>query len=397
MTEKARFAGLLGLGLLAAALFAATGGLARAQTPPPDPPIAVFNALGLTSEDTANSRGESASADGKKVVGYYNTWSPRGFVWDFNFDPVTKGELGVLAGPYTETYGICISADGRYAAGRGWTLSDGSGDNIHRAYFWEFSNGIWMPTALPILLNGAPGYYDYAYGMNPEASVLVGSSSSARGLEAARWLATVDEYGARTWTVEPLGDLPGGDYWGQAYGCSADGGIIVGQSMIRGGTRAFRWEDGGLADIGTLPKLKWSAAWACSADGTRIVGESFNNRGRDEKAFLWESGKMTAIPDLPGGKVLNEATDISPNGRYIVGWGMSAAGVEAFIFDTETGTLNTIKALLQSQGNALPAGWTPQFVSDVTDPDANGQVTVVGRGLNPQGKVEGYRAVITPQ
>jgi probable HAF family extracellular repeat protein len=387
--RKIRFLGMMViLGLAVAAVSASVlGWAARGATP-----NAVFNALGFRSSADKDSRATGVSADGAKVVGYDNYPSPRGFVWD----SATGQAVELDANQWSlETYGWCISADGQFAGGRAWYDQD-----HHRAYFWSLVNGAWMPSALPDLPGSIgtilPDYNVHAYEMTPDASVLVGVGESARGVEACRWTATILEDGTRTWAIESLGDLPGGDLWAEAYACSADGLIVVGQGTIKNGTHAFRWVNGVMTDLGTLPKLSWSAAWSCSADGSVVVGKSWNIQGKDDKAFLWQNGAMTAIPDLAGGKTMNEATAISPDGQYIVGWGTTSAGREAYIYNVGTQIMNTVKALLQSHGGVLPAGWVPQYACAVTNTDANGQITIVGRGKNPQGKIEGYRAIITP-
>ncbi len=378
-------AGLVGITLLSGP----AGWAARAQAPTD----AVFNALGFATDDYVDSRAEAVSANGKMVVGYHRSLSEnygdRGFVW--------SGETGTavrLEANATSTYGWCISSDGTQAAGRAWI----DGVIGHRACLWshDLGSGFWVPHMLPGLKD-PPFYLDQlcVYGMNPDASILVGVAQTDRGYEACRWISTIENE-TRVWTIESLGDLPGGSVKAEAWSCSADGRIVVGASEVKFGWHGFRWENGMMTDLGTLAKKKFSAAWSISADGSRIVGECWNTRGKDETATLWQNGKMTAIPDLPGGKTLNEATGISPDGRYVVGWGSTANGVEAYIYDTVSRTLSSIKALLQNQGNVLPNNWTPQFAAAVTNADANGQVTVVGRGLNPLGKVEGYRAVITP-
>jgi uncharacterized membrane protein len=91
-----------------------------------------------------------------------------------------------------------------------------------------------------------------------------------------------------------------------------------------------------MQDLGTLPGYDRSFANAVSADGSVVVG------GSGRRAFRWTaSGGMedlntTYASLLTNGSVLIEARAISPDGRYIVGWGDNAAtrGYEAFLLDT---------------------------------------------------------------
>jgi probable HAF family extracellular repeat protein len=95
-----------------------------------------------------------------------------------------------------------------------------------------------------------------------------------------------------------------------------------------------------MQDLGTLGG-GYSEAYGVSADGSVVVGWSYNAAGGD-RAFRWTaSGGMedlntTYASLLTNGSVLLEARAISPDGRYIVGWGYNAATgrTEAFLLDT---------------------------------------------------------------
>ena len=58
---------------------------------------------------------------------------------------------------------------------------------------------------------------------------------------------------SRAASFTPLGDLPGGGVFGAAYGVSADGVVVVGESQGASGTEAIRWTLGsGLVGLGDL-------------------------------------------------------------------------------------------------------------------------------------------------
>jgi probable HAF family extracellular repeat protein len=98
-----------------------------------------------------------------------------------------------------------------------------------------------------------------------------------------------------------------------------------------------------MQDLGTLGG-DWSYAYGVSADGAVVVGMATNAAG-DWRAFRWtasggmEDLTMTYANLLADGSKLQAATAISPDGRYIVGWGYHAipgqiGRIEAFLLDT---------------------------------------------------------------
>jgi probable HAF family extracellular repeat protein len=76
-----------------------------------------------------------------------------------------------------------------------------------------------------------------------------------------------------------LGTLGGN--WSQAYGVSADGSVVVGEYLISGSRRAFRWTAlGGMQDLGALPDYSSIVvAEDVSADGRVVVGTAYDSSG----------------------------------------------------------------------------------------------------------------------
>jgi len=136
-----------------------------------------------------------------------------------------------------------------------------------------------------------------------------------------------------------LGDLPGGTFSGGAFGVSADGSVIVGNSNSANGTEAFRWTQGtGIVGLGSLIGGSSFASYgnATSADGSVVVGQS--NSASDYQAFRWtQAAGMVGLGDLPSGINFSAAYGVSADGSVIVGVGHSASGQEAFRWTLATG------------------------------------------------------------
>jgi len=252
------------------------------------------------------------SADGAVVVGVASNAAgqERAFRWTASGG---MQDLGTLGG--TQSYAFGVSADGAVVVG----ASNG------RAFRWQ--NGVMQ--ALGDFGNGS-----YASGVSADGAVVVGWAYNRSGQIAVRWTASGG--------IQDLGTL-GGNAWASAV--SADGTVVVGwaeNSVLQ--RRAFRWENGIMQDLGILG-IGLSKAWGVSADGSVVVGYAYNAAGY-QRAFRWtasvgdmESLYATYAHLLTNGSVLEVARAISPNGRYIVGWGYNAATnrTEAFLLDTGTG------------------------------------------------------------
>ncbi len=175
------------------------------------------------------------------------------------------------------------------------------------------------------------------------------SVHSTMGKGAARWWRALWlVWVVVAWAAQPslaqrliwLGTLGGDSSW--ALGVSADGSVVVGSAHNAAGQkRAFRWTAArGMQNLGTLGGDE-SAAWGVSADGSVVVGFARNAAGLP-RAFRWtaaggmEDLNITYAHLLTNGSMFGAALAISPDGRYIAGWGYNAATgrIEAFLLDT---------------------------------------------------------------
>lgn len=262
------------------------------------------------------SLASGVSADGLVVVGGFLTST--GAIHAFRWESGRLQDLGTLGGNQSEAY--AVSANGEVVVG--YSL-----DRARRTRAFRWESGRMQD------LGTLGGDWSVAYSVSADGNVVVGWSTTngGTGYRAFRWTASDG--------MEGLGTL-GGDF-SEAFDVSADGSVVVGQSADgRGRYPAFRWKDGRMHSLGTLGGYE-ARAYGVSADGSVVVGYSVNSTGAP-RAFRWtDSGGMedlniTYANLLARGSVLTIATDVSPDGRYIVGQGYNAATGrrEVFLLNT---------------------------------------------------------------
>ncbi|MCX7688372.1 MAG: hypothetical protein N2045_10415 [Fimbriimonadales bacterium] len=301
----------------------------------------------LGTLDGTASLAEDVSADGKVVVGA--VYNASGYVRAFRWTQATgMQDLGTLGGQ--ESWALGVSADGSVVVGGAYNAS-----NQYRAFRWTAATGM-------VDLGTLGGRTSWANDVSANGRVVVGTAQHTGGFyRAFRW---TQETG-----MQNLG-APGVI----ARGVSANGAVVVGELAYH----AFRWTQAtGIVDLGTLGG-SGSSAWGISVAGTMIVGWAHDTRGR-QRAFRWtqaegmrdlgvdgfpsdisadgsvvvgtsgnyafhwcadtdrvQSLNITYASLLTNGSYLRAATAISPDGRYIVGWGYNGVTrrQEAFLLDT---------------------------------------------------------------
>jgi uncharacterized membrane protein len=325
--------------------------------------------------------------------------------------------LGDLKGGQFSSVANAVSADGSTVVGTSMSQSG------YEAFYWIRQGGL---VGLGDLAGGL--FFSRPYAVSSSGSTVAGGSISALGEESFRWSAV-------TGSMEALGDLPGGDFRGAALAVSPDGETLYGGSWSHTGFSAFRWTAAtGLEPITGLP----GAASGVSADGSIIAGYISPGTVYDNRVFRWtsESGTLWLgdLPGIPVGGSGTEFADMSANGSVIVG--VSVAGednvTEAFRWTTGEGMqriegltpwhmtaatavsgdgkivaidcydehssldphiwseadgLRSLTRLLASHKLA-PTGWSQMSITDLSYDG----LTLVGRGMNPEGNIEGWIA-----
>ncbi|MFT7484899.1 MAG: putative HAF family extracellular repeat protein [Candidatus Paceibacteria bacterium] len=335
---------------------------------------ASFTGLGFLSLDNPFSECTGVSDDGRIVCG--NGRGPgvpgegMGFLWTSASGMVPLGNppltFGSPGGTATD-----LSGDGWVVAGR--TKFDG----LNSAGFNWNPIDTFTPLAPAVATSSAS-----ASATNVDGSVTVGQTRHGGYVgfysfeEATVWLDDGVIEG------RAIGLFPGGGL-SEARGVSADGSVVVGEAYraYQEGVTAFRWDQtDGFVSLGDLPGgYHFSRANAANADGSIIVGYgtvSFNSAGFtvDHRACYWDEHGVHELPNMPGSTGITEATDISPDGRYIVGWARYLATNVPVIWDDVHGIRNLYEVMAQEGIDV--SSWGLGFATAVS---ADGK-TIVGHG-----------------
>ncbi len=371
------------------AVFLLAGGAGAAFAQPS------FTPLGDLPGGQAFSDAWGVSADGSTVVGssiisgnvlFGGTYAA--FRWHASTGMVDIYSLGGI-GTICRSYGV--NADGKTVVG----MADYGVLSPTQivAFLWRDEIGTIEIGDLPGGPSGSARAA--ARGVSLNSALIAGQGESDFGAEPFR-------YTVSSATFLGLGDLPGGEFGGSAFGISGDGLTIVGSSITGEGTQAFRWTKAegmvGISHLGVPAGITpFSEAYAANADGTVIVGLSRSPASSNSgwEAFRWTSAGMVGLSDLPGGAVLSAAYGVSADGSIVVG----SAGVagsctpfgcqtapRAFIWDA-VNNMRELGPVLTGLGLNL-TGWT---LTEARGVSANGRV-IVGTGTNPQGNTEAWRA-----
>lgn len=314
-----------------------------------------------------SSLSNGVSADGTAVVGvssYFDPANPANdrsasYLWTATGGMIDLGRIGPVG---ATSAAFKVSNGGGVVVG--WAFDSSNNQQIFR---WTPSTGM-----VGIGLSGFGSVSD-------DGNVIVANNAT----EAVRW----SEATGTTGLGVPAGFVSSG-----AVDVSADGSAIVGELGMQqpNGTWAlvpFRWtEASGIVPFTGYPETDVVNRLAISPDGAAIVG-SLAIRFGSETAFKWTlSGGLEFIPDPAGWDTA--ALGVADGRSTIVGFrrnGGSGGEQQATIWDAN-GNMRLLQDVLTTDYGLDLTGWT---LARATDISADGR-TIVGNGINPLGFQEAW-------
>ncbi|MDX2115839.1 MAG: hypothetical protein SFZ24_09525, partial [Planctomycetota bacterium] len=336
---------------------------------------ATFTPLPDLDGGSLNCSASAVSADGSTIVGFgTNAQRTEAVRWRNDIPE----PLGVLPGRTTSN-AIELSGDGAIIVGSSGPFPSSL------AFRWEAG----LMTEVPILPGSTS---NSANAISRDGRVISGWSYNTAGFTAFRY---------ENASLSVLSDIPGGVAEDSAVSAAInfDGSIIAGRGRSPGFFyEACRWVAPSTAAI-PMGDLAGGAAHseidAMNADGSVMVGyanSAQQSGGLWGEAARWvNNGPAQSLGDLPGGSFNGYAFGVSDNGNTIVGYSNTSLGNEAFIWNPESGIRN-LRLVLEADFGLDLSGWLLTIATDVS---ADGR-TIVGVGTNPAGQPQAWVVRFAP-
>jgi hypothetical protein len=169
-------------------------------------------------------------------------------------------------------------------------------------------------------------------------------------------------YEIATGISTPLGGIgaPCSTEISSGWGMSGDGNSVVGLGWLTcNPAHAAQWTSGvGPFDLGSTVPGRSSRANGVDFDGNVVVGWQDATTGFRQGA-IWVDGVQSILKLGQTATVLGEASDVSSDGTWVTGSGVSANGNQAWRWSEATGGINI--------GPAPTAGWRGASVATNAD------------------------------
>jgi len=316
------------------------------------------------------ARASGISSDGSSIAGY---GSNQTYYWTTSFPAWQSTGDGRGTESKVSNSAAFLSAD----------IYDPNNVNRSTAARWEATTGLWTP--LPGLGGVSGSSVSTAYDLSGDGQTLVGLAWKTAGeAHAFKWTPAGGTVDIGLW-------LPGPGWSSRANAVSADGNFAAG--LITSPQRAIRWNltAGTGQYLGSLEPgnaiYGSSTAQGISADGTWVVGTSAYN------AFRWSAATgMQSLGAIGAAGFGNSgyATAVSADGKVVVGWsGTNVLNSQAFIWREGMTNVEKLQDYLLNNGvSAAYSQW--QVLKLASDISADGRF-VVGWGTNSANQSEGFR------
>jgi len=280
--------------------------------------------------DIGGTQVVAVSADGKRIVG--RALDPRGFehaaIWERDRTWRLLGSVGqqrpcdlLVSGAFG------ANADGRVVVGLAW-----DGCAYARAFRWEESTGM-------VDLGSLGGQSTRANGVSGDGRVVVGWEEHVTGFrQAAKWVDGKEEL------IQGPTDL-----LGEASATNRDGTLITGTGCdpyTAVPPKAWTWTASAGVKCFPLTAPPWAIArpylayMRSTSDDGRVIGGSLSF-GLDSESVVWFDGEPVYLRDYLRSHGVSGAfdgwvntgfvTDVSADGRILVGYGAGPRRFQGFI------------------------------------------------------------------
>lgn len=258
----------------------------------------------------------------------------------YNVNLNTWQICGSLGFPIDNSFsgGYAISGDGNTVVGNAWADTTG-GLAYAKSVAWTSGTGIIDLGTL------FPGRSTRANAINGDGSIIVGWQDFNGPWKSAVWRKDGQgNYLANQYLLkDQLGSAS--DEFNQLGECSAislDGNWIGGHGDFATDGNPWLWsESDGYVDLGTLSAGAAGYVAAINENGTKAIGRFQVGPWDPELPFIWtEADGMQNLNDYAtnvlgidlGNKQIYSANGMSPNGQYIVGYGVDNVTFEYFTY-----------------------------------------------------------------
>ena len=264
-----------------------------------------------------------------------------------------------------------ITADGSVVVGGAW------GPMTVPFHYSAATGSVPFPTA-------SPGVPTTAVGIAPDGQLTAGfmvNNAFASNLELVTW----DAAG-----LYQTGVAVAGPNYYYHMNVSLVGHVVAGTTISPHGTQGFTWSaTSGLNGLGDLPGGGFgSTATDISADGRVVVGTVTSAASVIEAARWTDTTGWVPLGSPFGATYGSQAEGVSSDGSIIVGMTNSPSGSQGFIWDAVHGMRLASDVLTSLRVDF--AGWQ---LTDVNDVSAAG-LYITGSGVNPGGQAEAWIASI---